>query len=152
MNNKQKLLKRLAERHHLLGDSITRQQRTMLEGTKYAHLVDQDRVKSNFSLAVEQIASEPAKQHTRSRLGDPNVHRSTLRDLVDELEDKFGMCSASTSHTKFKSVDIERLKNFIREFSDREVYDASTQSYITSLLECDNIYSLMGKLYTVCGN
>lgn len=156
MNNKQINLKRLAERHHLLNTPITLQQRTLLENSKYAHVIDAENVRSKFDALFEQFAESDATPVTvpkpRARLSDPTIKRPVLRSMVDEVEDKFGLCAASTSHTKFKSVDLQQLKQFIANFCDEEVYDKATTAFVHSLLDCDDIYSLMGRLYTMCGN
>lgn len=149
MNETQRKLKRLAEQNVLAGKALTYEQLRSIKGTKYADVVDQTRVASNFDILTEQFTkpSAPAKKHT---FGDPAIDRSTIRALIDDIDERFDLDITSKAENKYGAADIDAVKQFIHNYALNEMMTPRTQAYLVELASRNDIdiYELMFALFT----
>lgn len=152
MNKKQ--LKKLAEQHFYLGRSLTPEQKFLLESSKYKKIVKNKNTKFNkvmeqFSNFIEEEPQFKPRYVKRKRMAVPGINKSNINDLVDDIEEKYNLGIENPSHTKYQSVDLEDLKQFITQFADKNVFDRPTQLEINDVLDSDSVYTILHKLYSL---
>jgi hypothetical protein len=152
MNKKvnKKEIKLLAEQHYFGGKVLTTEEYGILKGSKYHSIV---KPIDEFTQLVEDVITGEAGRRKicrRSRRYNfaAGLDKRSLKDLVDEIEEKFDLDINNSSPSKYRKVEIESFKRFIQEYTDRNIFDDNTKSYITGLLDPKStVYSILDSLY-----
>ena len=148
MKQKERELKRLAENHYYTGKALTYAQYDALKDTKYANIITKP---SRFKSLIEGVGNEPTEKPSRRKYHGMGLDKGTIRNLIDDIEDKFELEVCNTSRRKFSDVDINELREFITTWSARNVMDKPTQQHIDDIIiKGDNIYLILGKLGWAC--
>ena len=81
------------------------------------------------------------------------INKSYLRDLIDDVEEKFNLGTYNRSLYKFEDINIDMLKEFISQHCARNLMDKEypgTCKQISEIVDGeDNAYDLMYKLYSL---
>jgi hypothetical protein len=150
MNNKQ--LKRLAEKHFYLGRKLTPEESFLLENSKYKSIVKKE---SKFSKMLEQYSfgeqEQPfkVKYTKRRRMSIPGIDKSIVRDLVDDIEDKFNIGIENSSPAKYDSVNVDEVKQFIQQYADKNLFDGNMLREVKDVMDSETVYDILHKLYTL---
>jgi hypothetical protein len=148
MKQKERELKRIAENHYYTGKPLTYAQYDALKDTKYASKMTKPSVFKNL---VEGIGKEPEAPRKRQYHGMIGLDKRTIRNLVDDIEDNFGLEVCNSERRKYSDVDISELRDFVSTWSARNVMDDVTQKYIDdSVISGENVQLLLAKLSWAC--
>lgn len=149
MNTDQRKLKLLAERHTLMGQPLTADEIDQLKTSKYNTIVDDTKVARHFDNLVEQYtaAAETIKKAPVSSL---SASQREVRELLDEVEDRFNLDVTNLSHLKYKNADIEAIKRFVIQYATDELFDANTLEYLNDLVARPNatVYDIFYSLFS----
>lgn len=152
MTIKDKKLKELAEQHFFLGKKLTPEETFLLENSKYKNLVKKD---TKFTKMLEQYnygeQEEPFKPRTvkRKRMFTPGVDKKAINDLVDDIEDKYSLGIENPSPAKYQAVNVDDVKQFIQQYTDKNILDSATAREIIDVLDSDSVYTILHKLYSL---
>jgi len=125
MNKYDKHLKHLAESYAAGGKTLTKSQFEALKNSKYKNLLKEDTFKSKFSNLLESaFKSEPIKKGSmikpyalgHSRHLNINTARHLVTDLIDDLEEEFGIGIENESLSKHDKIDLHAVKDFIKYY------------------------------------
>jgi len=125
MNTYDKHLKHLAEAHVAGGKSLTPSEFAALKNSKYKNLLKEDTYKSKFTNLLENaLASKPIKKGSmikpyalgHSRHLNINTARHLVTDLIDELEEKFGIGIENENLSKHDEISLTEVKDFIKYY------------------------------------
>ena len=150
MNNKQ--LKRLAEKHFYLGKELTPEETFLLENSKYKSIVKKE---TKFSKMLEQYSygeqEQPfkVKYTKRRRMSSPGIDKSVVRDLVDDIEDKFNLGIENPSPGKYDSINVDEVKQFIQQYADKNLFDGNMLREVKDIMDSETVYDILHKLYTL---
>jgi hypothetical protein len=150
MNKKQ--LKRLAEKHFYLGKKLTPEESFILENSKYKNIVKKE---TKFSKMLEQYSygeqEQPfkVKYTKRRRMAIPGIDKSVVRDLVDDIEDRFNLGIENSSPGKYNNVDVNEVKQFIQQYADKNLFDGNMLREVQDVMNSETVYDVLHKLYTL---
>lgn len=149
MNKHEKRLKRLAEENVLCGKELTAAEYKELKESKYADLISKP--KSGFDKLFEQVVAgkPPEAKLTKNSLYS-HVNKSSVRDLVDDIEDTFDL-GIQGQFGKYSKVDLEDLKSFILDYVEENMFNRETATFVnTTVAESETVQQLLYKLYLCC--
>jgi len=148
-------IKILAEKHFFQGKKLTAKEKFILENSKYRDLVDHTKVKDlEFNKILEEVGIETEtefkpKTYKRFRMGCPGVDKRAIMELVNDIERSFNLGIDNGNPMKYDSVNLQSLKQYIQDFSNKNVFDSGTKCEIDQVLKCDDVYDVMLRLYSV---
>jgi hypothetical protein len=125
MTNEQKTLKRLAEAYIELGIFLTESEFYALKNSKYKNLLKEEEYKSTFEKITESWSNEEEEDdyvHKRnyplghSHRFNVNVYRELVQDLIDEIDEHFGIGIENEDPDKKENVQLHELKEFIKYY------------------------------------
>jgi hypothetical protein len=149
--NKYKI-KRLAEQYHYFDKKLTPEERYILENSKYKSILKKE---SAFDKQLERYTlneQEEAPVQTvkkRRRMAMLNISRGTISRLIDDVEDQFNLDILSQNASRYNAVNIEELKQYIKDYADKNIYDNYTKREIEKVLEGDSVHSILHRLYSL---
>ena len=152
---KDKLAKQLAEKHFFYGKKLSPAQKTLVENSKYANVLRKEQT-SKFSSLFEQAVenteeNKPFKPRMvkRRRFTTPWVDKLVIKDLSDDIEEKYNLGINNPDPSKFSKVNLDELKQFIKTYAARNVFENNTQAEIDNILASDSVYTILHKLYSL---
>lgn len=165
MNKELKKLKKLAEKHFYKNRTLTKQERFLLENSPFAGSIRADKRDYSFYKVLEQFGEvsdipelaennekESPKKYRRQFVNS-NVNRAYLSELIDDLEEEFGLGVFNRSLYKYEGVDFNRLKKFIDYHCKKNMIDKgypATCSTLSMIMDASNdAYDLMYRLYAL---
>jgi hypothetical protein len=125
MTKEQKALKRLAEAYIELGISLTESEFYALKNSKYKNLLREEEYKSSFEKITESWSDENEEDgyvHKRnyplghSHRFNVNIYRELVQDLIDEIDEHFGIGIENEDPDKKENVQLHELKEFIKYY------------------------------------
>lgn len=75
------------------------------------------------------------------------VQKVVISELVDKLEELFGIDLSKPMYNKYANVNEEQLKRFINHFAINEIMNQATKSYLKKLAN-DDIHTIFFKLFS----
>ena len=158
-------IKKLAEKHFYCGKSLTDKERFLVENSPFADVLRPDKKNATFYKVLEQYGMENNVNLTDNRpvtrtVEKPykpryynSINKGYLRELIDDVEEKFNLGTYNRSMYKFEGINVDLLKEFINQHCARNMIDREypgTCKQITEVTdEEDNAYDLMYKLYSL---
>lgn len=151
---KEKEIKKLATEHYYFGKNLTLKERNLLRKTKYKRLIKEDNM---FDQIFENaLATTEAPKEFEPSKSLPMTHRSKvnkvlIRDLVDQIEKKFNLDIDNPSPRKYLDVNLEELKNYIKNYVVQEALNDDTEEFLLSCINgAKTSMKVMGDLYFWC--
>lgn len=135
---KEKEIKKLATEHYYFGKNLTLKERNLLRKTKYKRLIKEDNM---FDQIFENaLATTEAPKEFEPSKSLPMTHRSKvdkvlIRDLVDQIEKKFNLDIDNPSPRKYLDVNLEELKNYIKNYAAQEALNDDTEEFLLSCID-----------------
>lgn len=163
MNKELKKLKKLAEKHFYRGKSLTKEERFILENSRFADLVKKDKSDFSFYKILEQYGEqnniptlteqEPRTRPFKKGYLNMGVNKRYLNELIDDIEEEFNLGVFNRSLYKYETIDLERLKQYIDYHCQKNMIDKEypgTCSMLTRVIEDqDSVYDVMYNLYAM---
>ena len=160
-----KAIKRLAEKHFYGGKKLTTKEQFLVENSPFAGVLRRDSNNTSFYKILEQYGMDnnvnltDTKPVTRTveKPYKPRyynlINKQYLRDLIDDVEDKFNLGVYNKSLYKFEGINVGVLKDFINQHCMGNLIDKEypgTCKQISEIIDTeDNAYDLMYKLYSL---
>ena len=155
MNTRDKKIKRLAEKYYFGRYKLTTKQRTILENSKYKHLLGTERDYSEFNKILENFADsvtvptqdltqEPVKNNKKYYMFHSNL--ADIKDLIDEVEDAFFIGLDNMGLDRFKKIDVNTLKSFISNYANKHITNRTVLEEIKRILSKPTAWSIMYNL------
>lgn len=153
MNKKQ--LKQLAEQHFYLGRKLTAQEKFLLENSKYKNVIKNNNTR--FGKIMEQYSDYYGEEEPkfeirtvkRKRMFTPGIDRNNVKELIDEVEEKFNLGIENPDFRKYSGVNMDELKLFIQQYADKNIMSHATQHEINEILDSDSAITILHKLYSL---
>lgn len=154
-------LKRLADRYFFSKASLTKQEKTILENSKYSHIIEEDsdskidslikKVNRGESFNLEKEYSNPKKAKKSNAYSA--LARNEIKELLDYLEIKFHLDLSNPSPFKYDNVDVQELKDFIRKNINLYMNCMFTLEYINNIINNDSLENIeiLTRLYNAAG-
>jgi hypothetical protein len=154
-------LKRLADRYFFSKASLTKQEKTLLENSKYSHIIEEDsdskldslikRVNGGESFNLENEYSNPKKVKKSNAYS--SLDKNELKNLVDGIDLEFHLDLSNPSPFKYNKVDVQKLKDFIRKSINLYMNCMFTTEYVNNIINNDSLESteILGRLYNSAG-
>jgi hypothetical protein len=123
MKIEDKILKRIAEAYVVENKTLSKSEFELLKNSKYKNLLKEETFKTRFSnlfeSAVQGKEIEKKQTPVRKLFGHSiyfnlNTSRHTISDLIDEIEEHFGIGIENEKLGKYDDVDLDDLKDFIK--------------------------------------
>lgn len=149
--NKYKI-KRLAEQYLYFDKKLTPEERYILENSKYKSILKRE---STFDKRLERYTLNEQEEtpvqtvKKRRRMTMPNISRGIISRLIDDVEDQFNLDILSQNANRYSAVNIEELKQYIKDYADKNIYDYYTIREIEKVLEGDSARSILHRLYSL---
>jgi hypothetical protein len=152
MNEKQ--IKKLATEHYYFGKNLTLRERNILRKTKYKRLIKEDNMFDQIfenAIANSETPKEfdppkclPMTRHSK-------VNQTLIRDLVDQIENKFNLDIDNPSPRKYLDIDLSQLKSYIENYANKETNNDETESFLLSCIKrAKSPMTVMHHLYFWC--
>jgi hypothetical protein len=125
MEKNQRNLKHLAEAYVYSHKKLTRLEFEALKNSKYSVVLREKEYKSSFDTIREHVAlgeaetkKAPKKEKFfgHSRHVNVNTSRHYIKELIDDLEEHFGIGVENQNPYKSRDVDIHELKDLIKYY------------------------------------
>lgn len=132
MNTYDKHLKHLAEAYVAGGKSLTESEFAALKNSKYKNLLKEDTYKSKFTNLFENaLGGKSIEKGSRikpyalghSRHLNINTARHLVTDLIDDLEEKFGIGIENESLSKHDKISLTDVKDFVKYYCVKKHQD-----------------------------
>jgi hypothetical protein len=161
MNKKE--LKRLAEDYFLKGKKLTDEERNILKESKYAKILKENTPSFNAVLetalptaTVEDYEDEAPYRPFKSEKKlyshfNTGLQRNIIRDLGDEIDDAFNLDITNFSPSKFREIDVNSLKQFIKDYADKHAFDKFTKQHLHEIAEdkSEDPVRILYRIYSV---
>lgn len=124
MKNKNLFLKILAEEHIMFGRPLTKSEFTAIKNSKYGKYLKEDTYKTRFDSILENSSlNKPTEKEQYEDVEYPsyemfnlNTDRKLISYLIHKIEDQFDIGILNNSLSKYKNINLEDVKNFIKAF------------------------------------
>jgi hypothetical protein len=127
MTPEQKALKRLAEAYVELEIPLTESEFYALKNSKYKNLLKEESYKSSFDKIMESWSSDDGDEDEgyvnkrnyplgHSHRYNVNTYRELVKDLIDEIEEHFGIGIENEDLDKSDKIHLHELKQFIKYY------------------------------------
>jgi len=155
MNIKQKKLKHLAEKYYYGRKKLSNKEREILENSKYKKLLGVERNYSEFDKILENfeettgVESPEMVQKPVERRSKYFMFHSSLpyiKDLIDEIEDAFFLGLENFGLDRYKNIDINQLREFIKNYVSNNIKDRTLLEEIKKAISRPNAWSIMYNL------
>jgi hypothetical protein len=143
-----KQLKRIAEAHYYTGKPLSYIEYDALKNTEYANVINKPSI---FKGLIESLdIPDNPKQRRRGSDFNGGIDKRTVKNLIDDVEERFNLEIFNVDAGKYKNVNIDELRNFVSNWNKRNVMDQDTTDCIDRALEHDNVYLVLAKLCWAC--
>lgn len=127
MTPEQKALKRLAEAYVELELPLTESEFYALKNSKYKNLLKEKEYKSSFDKIVESWSDDEEDDDGayvckrkyplgHSHRYNVNTHRELVKDLIDEIEEHFGIGIENEDLDKLYKINLHDVKDFVKYY------------------------------------
>ena len=155
MNSRDKKLKLLAEKYYYGKHKLTDKQRQILENSKYKKLLGVERNYSEFNKLLENFTENSNVENTK--LVQKPVERKSkyfmfqsnlpyIKDLIDEVEDAFFLGLENFGLDRYKNIDINQLREFIKNYATNNIKDRSLLEELKRAISRSSVWSIMYNL------
>ena len=154
MNQHDKSLKRLAEAYECGAKSLNKVEFILLKNSKYKNLLREEDFKPRFEKLLESVETGetverlPAiKKHFfgHSRRLNINTARHIVQDLIDDLEEHFGVGLENQDLSKYDKLSITEVKDFIKYYcmKKRKAHRCTFDRILKAAINANSLTSLM---------
>lgn len=154
-----KYLRKLAERHFFEQEQLEEHEIALLKNSKFSNVLSSGEGSIFFELAENALKEieknsldKPKSESSPSTKSifhetDKHIHHTNsgdLEGLTDGIKDEFDI----SVPPDYSHVPVDKLKDYINEYSAQHVLDPDTKFEIQNALKLNNTRSIMGALYT----
>jgi len=154
MNQNDKGLKRLAEAYECGAKSLNKVEFILLKNSKYKNLLKEEDFKPRFEKLLESAETGESVERLpaikkyffgHSRRLNISTARHIVQDLIDDLEEHFGVGVENQDLAKYDKLSITEVKDFIKYYcmKNRKAHRCTFDRILKAAINSNSLTSLM---------
>ena len=154
MNQNDKALKRLAEAYECGAKSLNKVEFILLKNSKYKNLLKEEDFKPRFEKllesaetgeSVEKLPAIKKQFFGHSRRLNITTARHLVQDLIDDLEEHFGVGVENQDLNKHNKLNLTQVKDFIKYYciKQRKAHRLTYDRILKAANDAHSLDSLM---------
>jgi hypothetical protein len=160
MTKQIKEAKKLAADYFYRNRKLTEKERFIVESSPFGNVLKPAETATKFNKILEQYGMDngvvdlmdvPEGLPKRKSNYTPWIKKHYVRELLDQIEEKFNVGMYNVGVGKYKNIDCDILKQFVQNFVSRNRIQSGSNETAEELLDiannCGDVYKVMYKLY-----
>jgi len=152
-------LKKLADRYFYENKILTKKERTLLENSKYSHILRENDSDSMFDSLINDtkeenpLESKKEKDFKYSKFQFIHLNKKEITNLIDYIEYAFELDLSDRSVFNYMKVNNQHLRDVIRKYINLNFKSELTLNYVNKLINNKfiTVPDILIGLYNVVG-
>jgi hypothetical protein len=149
-------LKKLADRYFYENKILTKKERTLLENSKYSHILRENDSDSMFDSLINDTKEEnplESKKEKDFKFQFIHLNKKEITNLIDYIEYAFELDLSDRSVFNYMKVNNQHLRDVIRKYINLNFKSELTLNYVNKLINNKfiTVPDILIGLYNVVG-